>query len=376
MKRTYYYGATTPQAFPFDYYVVPSAEITLRYARDASPVGRAVVQALVADVGTGRILGEIHPRFTRVSWLLNNYGEAEMVFAADDAAVDSLITPGRRLILRFDNGLPDWGGVLDVPIDYDGLTVGIRAFEAMYLLKSRVTGRNVTINTDAGTAAQALLDAANLISPTGITVDFKEYVDGSLNVDYHYTPIWDALTKDIAPYIEWVLRPGLGEAGLSFRLIIAPEIGEDRSETVLFLQGVNMQRPQVIEQGPIVNEWVLASSQGDWPEDADNPREVVVGSDQDSAYKYGLRQGVQTISQTSTTNLTTLAAQALADSVQPYTALSAVVLNMPPAKFGQYWIGDWVTVELAEGYRARRLKKQIIGIEFSVENGTCEVILR
>lgn len=376
-SRYYYEGGGGVTTFPTDYNVVPPVEVTPRLAPNASPGGLAIVLALVAEVGTGRILGEVQPQFRRVLWMLGNNGEAEMVFAADDPAVlGGMVSPGRRVMLQFDNGLPDWGGVLDVPIDRDGWTVGVRAYEPTHLLKGRLTGRNSAVQTDAGHVAAALIAETNAEDATGITVDFVDAIVGDVAQTYHLARIGDVLANDVAPYAEWVVRPHLSAAGLMFRMYMAPRLGRDLSARVRLVQGVNMMPPKIVEQGPIVNQWIVVGNAGDWDPAAATPRAVAVATDSGSQYRYGLRQDTATADQDDETNLGTLAAAAVAGTAEPYVALRATVLNLPPATFGQYDVGDWITVELHGGYAGKELVMRVVGRELDVESGTCEVILK
>lgn len=374
----YYYSGGDPPDVDPGYGVVPPVQITPRLSPDASPIGQAVILALVAEVGTGRIMGEINPDFRQVSWLMNDYGEAEMVFGVNDPAITSgLVKPGRRLYLQFDNGLPDWAGVLDVPIDLDGLTVSLRAYELPYLLKWRLTGRNDTGETAVGSLAERLVAETNAVQPTGIIVEQVEFANDLIEIDHHLKPIWDVFTNDIAPYAEFHIQPSLSQ-GVTARLIIAPVLGRDLSERVHLIQGINMQRPQIIEQGPIINEWSVAGDVGDWDTGADVVRAIAVAADDESAHRYGLRQGSAVASSNTDTILSVEAEARLAETAEPYVALTATVLNLSPGRFAEYHLGDALTVELFEEYgsNGQRLVKRVIGRQFDVGSGTCEVILQ
>ena len=362
----------TAVAFARNYQVIAPEPVTPRLAVDASPIGQAVILALIADK-TGRILAELTPDIQHCSWLLSNYGEASLVFAADDPAVTSgIVAPGRRVLLRFDNGLPPWGGVIDVPVDLNGVTSTYRAYEAPYLLKWRLTGANLTGTMNLATLATAAMNAANDAEPTGISLRTLGEIDYDLAVDYHYTPVADVLA-DIAARAEFYTVGRLG-AGIEFDMYLGETVGRDRSGQVWLIQGVNMQRPQVVIQGPIVNQVVAAEKDGSWDVEAADAREILIQSDTASVYAYGLRQ--ELIQTDDNETLSGAATGHLEEFALPYSALATDVLNLAPATFGQYDLGDTISVLLLEAYGGQETTRRVIGREFRPADGVCTVILK
>lgn len=380
LYRTYYYRGGGPVDFPRDYNVVPPGPVTPRLVPNASPVGQAVTLALVADGGTGRILGELSPDLQRVSWLLNNYGDAAMSLPANDQAITGgLVSPGRRVLLQFDNGLPAWGGIIDTPIDRDGLSVSFSAYEAGYLLKDRRTGRNVVGPYQVWRLVRALLQETAAQYPTGIELAIDDTLTAEIEADYHHAPIWDVLTRDVARRAEFSMSAGLIGGSISFRMVMAPQIGRDRSDKICLLQGVNMQRPRVVDQGPILNEFYAYDATGDWDEESETARAIEVLTDPISVKRYGLRQGVISVSgEAVTTDILQAAGTAeLEQSARPYRALTTNVMNLAPARFGDYGIGDTLGVLLLDKYGdAHEGEKRVVGREFEPATGTCKVVLR
>src|SRR4030042_6489085 len=90
----------------------------------------AVARVLVAE-RVGRILGGREPELGPVSWRLNDVGRLTMRLArADPKATEDNLRFGNRILVEFDNGLPNWGGIIDPPRHWDGLHIGARAYSA------------------------------------------------------------------------------------------------------------------------------------------------------------------------------------------------------------------------------------------------------
>jgi hypothetical protein len=155
-------------------------------------------------------------------------------------------------------------------------------------------------------------------------------------------------------------------------------IGRDLSDRVWLVQGVNMQQPQIVEQGPIVNQVIAANKDGSWDAADEDARAVLVDDDLGSSQLFGLRQELLLVSDAEGVTLEDAAAAYLAEYAQPYSALSTNVLNLPPAKFGDYDIGDTVGVLLLGAYGAGAFesKRRVIGREFYPSTGLCKVILK
>ena len=86
------------------------------------PAGVSVL-FLVGDIN-GRVIGEINPYISRVSWRHNAIGALSFVMALTDTKLNQeLLVEGNRVLLMFDNGLPDWGGVITGPRDWTDSSV-------------------------------------------------------------------------------------------------------------------------------------------------------------------------------------------------------------------------------------------------------------
>src|SRR4030042_6367570 len=131
----------------------------------------AVARVLVAD-RVGRILAELEPELGPVSWRLNDVGRLTMRLArADPKAVEDNLRCGNRLLVEFDNGLPNWGGIIDPPRHWEGLHIEVTAYSAEHVLGWRRTdrGRYFT-QASAGYMFERLILEANAVFDTGIVV--------------------------------------------------------------------------------------------------------------------------------------------------------------------------------------------------------------
>ena len=122
-----------------------------------APVGVAY-RLLVADV-TGRVLTELRPRLSRVSWVLNKPGQLTFAMAKTDAKLrQEYLRFGNRVYLEFDNGLRPWGGVITGGREWSESEVAVEAWSGEALLGWRVTGRNrVFSEASLGSVLQAVL---------------------------------------------------------------------------------------------------------------------------------------------------------------------------------------------------------------------------
>ena len=367
--------------FPKDYLIVLPRPVTPIYGREISDrrVGLAPIRTLIGDANSGTLLGEIAADLQHVSWLISRHGDAQFVLPSNDPAVRSgLIQPGRRIALEIDNGLPVWGGVIDVPTDNDGLTTTWRAYESSYLLRSRYTGRHVKFaKATAGGVVSALMTAANAAALSGIVLIVHDSGETTITQEYHLEALYDVFERDIWPLLEFRMTPVVTDS-ISFIMEVGVRIGRDVSGRVALVQGVNTDRPKVTTQGPIINHLTYAAGDGAWDPSANDARAVVTVLDDRSIKRYGLRQGVHIASVNDAPTLEKMATADLAEMREPYRAISLSALNLPPATFGDYQVGDTVSVELFGEYGmggGDDRTARVLGREFRPADGVCRLIL-
>ena len=127
------------------------------------------IRFLVADT-CGRVLTEINPAVHRVSWRWNGMGAIAFTMAlTDPKLIPEYFTEGNRVLLTFDNGLPEWGGVLTGARDWGVSGITFEAYSAEWALTQRRTGRSrYFTNAQVGAILTALVQESNVFYKTGI----------------------------------------------------------------------------------------------------------------------------------------------------------------------------------------------------------------
>lgn len=376
----YYRAGQAATVFPVDYKVIGDRPIARRTWVADTPVGRTSVLAYVGDAWTGKLLGELAPSFRRVSWLLSNYGDAEMQFMSDDPAIGrGLLRAGNRVLLLFDNGLPPWAGIIDLPIQHGRSQITIRAYQLPHALKYRITDRHFSGAMTVRQFAEDLIGQANVEHPTGLVLEpAAGQLEQEIEVDFHMARAWDAFSKTLEPYAEWIDIGYLHPAhGIQSRIILAERIGRDLTRHVELIGGINMREPDIVEQGPVYNQWSLSSSSGPWDPYATGSRTVITERDPEGFPQHGLRATHESVDITTETAMRQLAQAKIANARMPYVAVSGTVIDRPPAPFGSYGPGDTISATVLDGRRQPvTYHKRVVGIELYPQSGTCEVILK
>lgn len=335
---------------------------------DAGFVNGLYVQVTVTD-HNGVALGELAAGIESVSWKLNEIGRARLV-VANPGTADELIQFGNRVLIEFDNGLPDWTGYLDTPRRWRYGSVALSAYSGEGLLAHRVTDRGRYFRK---ATAGAILRAILLEQAGPAVVELGNvWLDGlPHSPSYHFKSllqiVQDSLLRmeaadfDVSGHIE------------NGRLRLRANFYERRGYElpgVALLEGHNINVAEPEEQGEIVNEWFLAGGGTGWGAES---RIYATARDEQSIYKYGLRQGSEVMSGVSVQEtLDGHARNNLAESAEPYLSLPLTAINLAPARFSEYGIGDSVGIELysyyEDGYSGMR---RVIGREFRPSSGGC-----
>ncbi len=275
-----------------------------------------------------------------VSWRLGQTGQAKFSLSYNNpAALTDNLLPGNRVLLQFQNGLPDWGGVIDLPRSRDGYTISLTAYEGDYLLGWRATDM-MSEHVDApGAIVASLLSTANSASPTGITMG-DQFTGGSQTRAYHYDALL-ASVRDLSAGYDYAVVPSYQSGRVQFLLHWYSRRGLDRRNSVLLAEQ-NYDGIRLEEQGPIHNRVYAIGAGTTWTE-----RPVVVVEDLDSQYLYGLREHAiikSSISDEDT--LEELAQAALDEAKAPRSRATLTgVTDREPAPYARYHVGDIVTLQ-------------------------------
>jgi hypothetical protein len=330
-----------------------------------------VTLILVGDSG-GLLIGELAAEVESVAWKLNEPGRARLTLANPGTA-SALIQFGNRILIYFDNGLPPWAGFVDPPRRwrYGSLTLDVHGGEA--LLAQRVTnrGRFFTGST-VGAMMAALLKEQS--SPAVLEAGHIYTGGGAYTVDYHYEDLLDVVNDllDLEDF-DYDVTGTLENGRIVLRFNLYARKGYDLQHCYL-LEGHNVSAVEPEEQGPIINEWLIAGGGTGW---TDSSRPYAQAQDAGSIAAYSRRQGGEVLSDAR--HQATLDGRAelnLSLSKDPYAAISLDAANLAPAAFADYHVGDRVNVELYSyldgGFSGQR---RVIGREWRPGAGAARTVL-
>ena len=143
---------------------------------------------------------------------------------------------------------------------------------------------------------------------------------------------------------DWGVATYLREGHIVFRANYYERRGVDHGRACVLAGGVNLVDETLQEQGTIKNEWFLAGAGSGWG--VDNRLYATV-KDTDSEARYGLRQGGEVRVDVSVQG--TLDSQAvgmLEESREPRGIVDLAALDLAPARWWQYDVGDTVWLEI------------------------------
>lgn len=344
-------------------------------APNAAGNGPAEILALVGD-RSGRVMGELDAELVGVAWKLNDYGQARFGLPrrGGATATERLLRPGNRILIQFGNGLPDWGGVLDLPRKWQGGRIEPTAYSGERLLMDRITDRGRYFNNaPAGEIFRALLVEA---AEAGVEPGQIWLGGGMHGPDYHLASLYNIYTRSLIDMeaADWDVTPGLAGGRIFFRANFYQRKGRDHGRRLALIEGVNLVEAGLQEQGPIVNEWQLAGAGTGWGAES---RIYATAADAVSQAKYGLRQrGEVRVDVSVQATLDGLAASALAESKEIRAVAGPTALDRPPARWKEYGIGDRLWMELYEaGFGGVGREVRVRAREFLPGRGVCAVVV-
>jgi hypothetical protein len=201
-----------------------------------------------------------------VSWRLNRVGKATIaVGKSDPKATGTMLHLYNRVLIEFDNGLPDWGGVVIPPRKWYKEQIELTVLDGGERLHYRMTDHGRYFDsTVAGTIFQRLIKEANAIAETGIVIDSVWAGGAGRYKDYHYDDLLNAieiLTEQTG--YDFAIRPVFESGTLSWKASWYEERGEDRPNVVL-IEGHNCTVIAFEEQGPVINRWAGVGEGSTW----------------------------------------------------------------------------------------------------------------
>ena len=296
------------------------------------------IRALIYN-RNGGTLAEIEPQWETVSWRLNNIGLARFSMPYTDAkCTRTNLRPGNRILIQFENGLPDWGGVLDFPRKRSTGGVTISAYTGEKLLDHRRTSKNLEFTAyTPGAIYKTLLETQSDVLPGTIVSGGTQR-----NAAYHYHDLLRRVQElaRLSGY-DFYVQPQVTAGVLRFYGNWYARRGSDLTSEVLLAEDVNMAVPQLDEQGPLANQIYCIGAGTTWGD------ERLVGSDQDadSIELYDLREYAEVQSAAQQATLDANAAELVARMAYPRDILKVTAFDRAPGLFSAYDVGDIVKVQ-------------------------------
>ncbi len=233
----------------------------------------------------GTKIAELNANASR-TWKIGGYGRCLFEIPTNHAKCTEENLQFGNLIYIEHPKLPVWGGVIDVPREWNRNTITISAYSAEYLFKFRSEENTNKLSLSPGNIFQYILDASNrsadLRVRTGSIYVKDEAINWELNLLDYYDEIV-RLAEDTDN--EWSLTPKISNRELEFDAQWAEQLGTDT--TYALIEGLNLETGSSIisENGEISND-ILGIGSG-----ANNKaKEKVHLSDETSIGRYGLRQ--------------------------------------------------------------------------------------
>jgi len=312
------------------------------------------------------------------SWRLNNIGQCRFSIAANDAkATEEILRFGNRVLIEFENGLPNWVGLIDPARDWSNGLITIDCFGPGKILEYRITDKGRYFDSDpAGAIFEDLIVEVNGVEDTGIVIGSIWNGGGGHSPDYHIKSVWQILTESIVKKLstyDFDFTGSIVDGKITIQANFYDSLGSDKTGWAL-IQDKNLASVKLKEQGPIINQWTVAGEGTDWG----SARLMAVAEDIVSINTYGLRQAAAVFGDVS--ELATLedhAANLLAASKNPYNIYTLAALDTDPAGFSVYGIGDTISL-LAPDYGfagGTDTTIRILSREFNPKAGVCNLVV-
>lgn len=323
----------------------------------------------------GDVLAELNGTIGPVSWRLNKIGKTTVTLALDDAKPE-LLAYGNRILLEFDNGLPNWGGVIDTPLTWAKGAVAFTVYQFEHLLQYRRTVKNRDFwAAPVGAIFFELLRDTQLDEHLGVEYG-QIWTGGSIHSPrYHYDDLWEIITKGLAKLqaADFRFSPLLSGGRITFKAEFFERLGEDLSARIALREGFNVAEATLTEQGKIVNDFAAAGSGTNWGDDRLVSAYIVNASRQ----RLGLRQGSKIYPSVGDQETLDRYTQAVCeDSAYPHVKAKLTVANLAPGTFAQYDVGDSVLVDLPSyGFDGYREKCKVETREYNPMTEKCTLVM-
>lgn len=328
---------------------------------------------------SGTIIAEIEPDISEVTWRLNEVGKLRFGIArTDPKATKANLNYGNKILIQFENGLPNWGGVIDPPRSWQDGIIDCQAFSGEKIFGFRTTDKvRDFAGATIGQIYSALIGEANVIEDMGISLGDIWTGGVAHSPSYHYKNLLDIFQKSLTEklsnadfYIKAIEEGGV----IKFAADLYETRGEDKTKFAL-VQDMNLLPIKLKEQGPIVNSWDVAGEG-----DASWGVERLTANSQDSNSRdiYGLREGSKVYGDVSLQETLNKNAEVLKEEFKdPYNIFTLKATNKKPALFSDYDIGDTIRLIAHEfGFDGTDTIVRLLTRTFNPQDGICTLVVQ
>lgn len=331
------------------------------------PVADPVVQLLIGD-NDGNVLAEYRPLVESVTWELSAAGACSFVLPTSVVlAAAAGLSPGNRILINFDNGLPAWAGLITGAREFkpNGSAV-FKAAGLMEIFKWRMTAVEKVYNHIVGEIIEDLVEAVSGITAGNIAVG-----SGEVSVTYHSVKMSDVI-KQLLPVEDFAMEiTGVLSSGVIGGVVNVYQRGSVTIENALLVEGHNLGDASYRSEDVIVNKLRVIGAGTGWTSSTRTMTEV---SDVASITQYGLREETLFAEEIdSVAALQTLGNSVLARMGTMRQAVMGTASDRTPGTFEQYGVGNMIRVILpdkdVDGYF------ELLGREYRPQANACSVVL-
>jgi hypothetical protein len=334
-------------------------------------------RVLIGDK-SGTIIAEIEPDITEITWRKNAVGKTRFSIArTDEKATGDNLKFGNRILIQFENGLPNWGGIIDPPRTWESGNIVVDAFSGEKIFEFRTTGKERYFNgATIGEIYAALIGEANVVEHMGINLGDVWDGGSSHSPSYHYKKLLDIFQKSLIKRLsnaDFYVK-AIEEAGkINFYADLYQSRGSDKTQFAL-VQDKNLMPIKLKEQGPIINSWDVAGEGLGWGVE----RLTSSSEDGNSRDIYGLREGARVYSDVSLQSTLDEHAETLKEEFKdPYNIFTIKAANKTPALFGDYDIGDTIRLIVPDvGFDGTDTTVRLITRTYDPQDGVCKLVVQ
>lgn len=336
------------------------------------------MQVLVGD-RTGRIIAELEPEITTVAWRLNEIPSLKMRIARTDSkCTQTNLQYGNRVLISFADsvGLPNWGGVIDVPSAWDRSSITVSAWGIEYLLKFRTTVKTRAFNDECvGRIFKTVLKEADWQQPMGLL--FGPIWTGGRphSPRYHFKSAWSIIQECVSEleHCDAIFKAIRKGDFIRFQAELYERAGQDKRTKYAFREGKNVSEVTYTEQGPIINEFAAVGAGTTWGDD----RKYSIHYDRATDQKYGLRQSSKVFPDvTMETTLIRWAFSEVQENAEAHTRIGLRVANARPARFVDYDLGDILGCTLPSyGWSGYDAPVRVLAREYDTVAKSCNLVV-